>query len=37
MKKPLSDKGTSFDMIEVREAESDNKNVKMTQDIRGKS
>ena len=36
MKKPLSDKGISFDMTKVREEESDSKNVKRTQDIHGK-
>ena len=35
MKKPLSDKGTSFDMTKVREEESDSKNVKR-QDVHGK-
>ena len=36
MKKLLSDKDTSFDMTKAREEESDNKNVKRTQDVRGK-
>ena len=37
MKKLLSDKDTSFDMTKVREEESDSKNVKRAQDVRGKS
>ena len=36
MKKLISDKDTSFDMAKVREEESDSKNLKMTQDVRGK-
>ena len=36
MKKLLSDKNTSFDMTKVKEEESDSKNLKRTQDIRGK-
>ena len=36
MKKLLSDKDMSFDMTKAREEESDNKNVKRTQDVRGK-
>ena len=36
MKKLLSDKDTSFDMTKVREEESDSKNLKRIQDIRGK-
>ena len=33
MKKPLSDKGTNFDLTKVREEENDSKNVKRTQDV----
>ena len=36
MKNLLSDKDTSFDMTKVREEESDSKNLKRIQDIRGK-
>ena len=36
MKKLMSDKGISFDITKVREEESDYKNVRWTQDIRGK-
>ena len=36
MKKLLSDKDFSFDMTHVREEENDSKNVKGTEDIRGK-
>ena len=36
MKKLLSGKDTSFDMIKVRKEESNSKNVKRTQDICGK-
>ena len=36
MQKLISDKGTSFDITKVREEESDSKNVKRIQDIRGK-
>ena len=36
MKKLLSGKDTSFDMINVRKEESNSKNVKRTQDICGK-
>ena len=36
MKKFLSDKDASFDMTHVREEESDSKNIKRTQNIRGK-
>ena len=36
MKKLMSDKGTSFDIIKVRDRESDCKNVKLTQDVCGK-
>ena len=36
MRKLISDKGTSFDITKVREEESDSKNAKRTQDIRGK-
>ena len=32
----MSDKGTSFNIAKVREEESDSKNIKRTQDIRGK-
>ena len=32
----MIDKGTSFDITKVREEESDCKNVKLTQDVRGK-
>ena len=32
----MSDKGTSFDITKVREGESDSKNKKLTQDVRGK-
>ena len=36
MKKLLSDKDASFDMTHVREEEIDSKNIKRTQDVRGK-
>ena len=36
MKKLLGDKDANFDMTHVREEESDSKNVKRTQDVRGK-
>ena len=36
MKNLLGDKDASFDMTRVREEESDCKNVKRTQDVRGK-
>ena len=36
MKKLLGDKDPSFDMTHVREEESESKNVKRTQDVRGK-
>ena len=36
MKKLLSDKDSTFDMTHIREEESNNKNVKRTQDVRGK-
>ena len=36
MKEFLSNKDTSFDMTKAREEESDSKNIKRTQDIRGK-
>ena len=36
MKKLMSDKGTTFDITKVRKEESDCKNVKWIQDIRGK-
>ena len=35
MKKLLSDKDTSFDMTKAKKEESDNKNVKRTQDVCG--
>ena len=36
MKKLLSDKDSTFDMTHIREEESNSKNVKRTQDVRGK-
>ena len=36
MKKLMSDKVTRFDITKVREEESDNKNIKWTQDIHRK-
>ena len=36
MRKLMSDKNASFDIIMSREEESDCKNVKWTQDVRGK-
>lgn len=36
MKKLMSDKGTSFNFTKIREGGSDCKNVKLTQDVRGK-
>ena len=36
MEKLLSDKDASFDITHVREEESDSKNIKRTQDVRGK-
>ena len=36
MKKLLNDKDAGFDLTHVREEESDSKNVKRTQDVRGK-
>ena len=36
MKKLLSDKDSTFDMTHIREEESNNKNVKRTQDVPGK-
>ena len=36
MKNLLSDKDSTFDMTHIREEESNNKNVKTTQDVPGK-
>ena len=36
MKKLLSDKDSTFDMTHIREEESNNKNVKRTQNVLGK-
>ena len=36
MRKLKSDKNASFDIIMSREEESDSKNIKWTQDVRGK-
>ena len=36
MKKLLSDKDSTFDMTHIREEESNNKNVKRTQNVPGK-